>query len=618
VTEEFGISKPHLRNVETIERRLAWVLAISALVSYSYFFHFHDRWPNPNETTRLYSAISMAENFDFTINRQIERYGVIWDRAEHKGKLYSDKAPGLSFAAAVPLFALHHAGKAVKKTVPFWLKHWVARFACVILPSALFVLVLFAYLGRFLPDPYVRAGLVFVYSHGTLAATFSTLFFGHQPAAVLLFCAFVIVEKLAEGSGSSVESGRPNRAVEPAPIQGGVKPPHSKTSASLRAALAGFLMGWAFITEYPTALLSLCIAVHAAAHVKRRAPLAAAVAAGLIPVALWLAYNNACFGSPFSVGYSHLDSPQFSAVHAKGFLGVAAPSIKALGGTFAGPQRGLLFFSPVCIFGFVGLWSLLSAGRARHAVLVGAAAVLYAVFTSSFGYWISGDVVGPRHLTPLVPFLIIPAAVFLDRATRDGDRPGFVLFCAAAAVSVGMTTLCTIPFPFFPTPFLNPLRDLSLAFLGRGIFPYNAGRLPGLQGVYSAVPYLLFFFGLAAAAAYWLTHRPTPSTLSSQPSTACAWRPAVLARAAPLVCLWFAAVVNILPSQVKEATWAEQQRTLKLFDPAGEDLLSLRLAAAGRAARPGDEDRALLLAAAGRTIEALEIHRWKKDRRSKE
>ncbi|MBI5526291.1 MAG: hypothetical protein HY897_08145 [Deltaproteobacteria bacterium] len=604
-----------------MERRLAWTLAISTLVAYSYFFHFHDRWPNPNETTRLYSAISMAENFDFAINRQIERYGVIWDRAEHKGKLYSDKAPGLSFAASVPLFALHHAGKAVKKTVPFWLKHWVARFVCVILPSALFTFVLFAYLRRFLPDPYLRAGLVFVYAHGTLAATFSTLFFGHQPAAIFLFCAFVVVERLVE-------------------------PPQSKTPASrlsphafCLAALAGLLMGWAFITEYPTALVSVCILVYAAVCARRRAALAAMVIAGLVPVALWLAYNNTCFGSPFSVGYSHLDSPQFSAVHSKGFLGVAAPSIKALGGTFVGPQRGLLFFSPVCIFGLVGLWSLWASGRRRRAILIGGATLLYAWFTSSFGYWISGDVVGPRHLTPLVPFLLIPTATFLDRAVRGGDRVGLVLLCASAAISVGMTTLCTIPFPFFPTPFLNPFRDLSLAFFGQGIFPYNAGRLLGLKGVYSAVPYLLFFFALTSAAAFWLTHVPDrlkaegcrlqagPAAAGGSPSLAppasrllpsSCWRPGVLARALPLVCLWFAAVVNILPSQVKEATWAEQQRTLRLYDPAGEDLLSLRVAAAERAARPGDENRALLLAAAGRTVEALEIFRWKNDRRNKE
>ncbi|MFA6033289.1 MAG: hypothetical protein WC889_10355, partial [Myxococcota bacterium] len=67
-----------MTQLDSVEKRLGWALMAATVVVYSYFFHFHDRWPNPNETTRLYSAISIAENGDFTINRQIDRYGVIW------------------------------------------------------------------------------------------------------------------------------------------------------------------------------------------------------------------------------------------------------------------------------------------------------------------------------------------------------------------------------------------------------------------------------------------------------------------------------------------------------------------------------------------------------------
>ena len=570
-----------------LEKRLAWVLVLSTLVAYGWFFHFHDRWPNPNETTRLYSSISMAENGDFTINRQIDRYGVIWDRAERQGKLYSDKAPGLSFAAAAPLWVAAQAGRLFKANVTLALKHWVARFFCVVLPSALFMAVLFLYLRRFLPDPYVRAGLVFVYAHGTVAATFSTLFFGHQPSAIMLFCAFIAVERMVEGSALS------------------------SLNLFALAALAGLLMGCAFITEYPTALASACVFVYALAALRKRAPLAATVLAGLVPVAAWLLYNKICFGSPFSVGYSHLDSPEFSKVHAKGFLGVGLPSAAAFGGTFLGPQRGLFFFSPVCLFGFVGLWSLVAGGRRRHAVLVGGIALAYAYLTSAFGYWISGDVVGPRHLTPLIPFLMIPAAMLLDRTVREGDRITMTLFTATAVVSVLITTASTIPFPFFPTPFVNPFRDLAIAFWREGIIPYSAGRLVGLKGIYAAAPYLLFFFMLFTAALFWLTHREHPAGAMNRAPTgrlSIAWRAGVLARALPVVCLWMAVVLNSVPSQVKEMTWGEQRRTLALYDPAGEDLHSLRTAAA--ATRPPGALKGQVFAAAGRTDDALEIYRW--------
>ena len=87
-------------------------------------------------------------------------------------------------------------------------------------------------------------------------------------------------------------------------------------------------------------------------------------------------------------------------------------------------------------------------------------------------------------------------------------------------------------------------------------------------------------------------------------------RSGVLARALPLVCLWFAVVLNSVPSQVKDVTWGEQRRTLALYDPAGEDLMSLRIAAADARKTPPGGAKGLLYAAAGRTVDALEIYRW--------
>jgi hypothetical protein len=563
--------------MNTLEGRLGAVLFCSTLLAWSYFFHFHDRWPNPNETTRLYSAISMAEGRGLSINEQIDRYGVIWDRAERDGRLYSDKAPGLSFAAVPALAVLHLAGKVAGRPPSLAAKHWVARFFAVILPSSLFILLLFVYLRRFLADPYLRAGLLFIYAHGTVAATFSTLFFGHQLSAVLLFTAFCLLD----------DGGR----------DGGL---------SWRAALAGLMLGFAAITEYPTAPAGALVFMYALATWKRREPLAFTVLAGLIPVAAWLVYNKICFGSPFSVGYSHLDSAEFSQVHARGFLGVTLPSLTSFAGTFLGPQRGLLFFSPVCVFGFAGLFALWKSGSRRHALLVAALILAYAYITSAFGYWIGGDVVGPRHLTPLIPFLLMPMAAFLGRSVGEGSVWKTSAFVAAGAVSVVMTTASTIPFPFFPTPFVNPFRDLALAYWEKGIFPYNMGRLLGLKGIYSAAPYLLFFFALGFAALMWLAHKPH----AGSGGRSFPWRRGVLARALLPVCLWFAVVVNIVPSQFSAESEAERARELAQFDPAGEDMASLRLKALRENTAPGVLD-GTAYAASGKTLEALENYRWR-------
>jgi len=427
------------------ERALAILLFAWSLFSYSYFFHFHDRWPNPNETTRLYSSISMAEAGEFFIDKQIARYGVIWDRAEYKGRLYSDKAPGLSLMAVIPLAALNKVSSLFGYETSFALKHWIARFFCVILPSALFSSLLFIYLRRFLTDPFHRAGLIFIYTTGTLACTFSTLFFGHQTAAVLLFTAFVMLEE-------------------------GTKRPW------LRAGIGGFLLGLAAITEYPTIIAGFAIFVFCFIVRKQRAPMVLTVAAGLIPVFAWLAYNKACFDSPFSLGYSHLDNPSFAAIHKSGLLGVGFPNLTAFAGSIFDAKRGLLFFSPVCIFGFIGFFHLWKAGWRQVAIITGIVCLVFLWIASSFGYWIGGDVVGPRHLTPLIPFLMIPMAAFLESAGRTQAKTGMVFFTAAAAISIGMTATSSIPFPFFFTPLINPFRDMALALWSDGIFPYNPGR----------------------------------------------------------------------------------------------------------------------------------------------
>ncbi|MGB9599434.1 MAG: hypothetical protein ACPL7I_02685, partial [Myxococcota bacterium] len=81
----------------------SFLILITLFIS-GYFSHFHRDWPNPNETVRLYLALAIVDEGRFNIDKEINTYGVIWDRAVYKGKIYSDKAPGISFAAVPSLY----------------------------------------------------------------------------------------------------------------------------------------------------------------------------------------------------------------------------------------------------------------------------------------------------------------------------------------------------------------------------------------------------------------------------------------------------------------------------------------------------------------------------------
>jgi hypothetical protein len=78
-------------------------------------------------------------------------------------------------------------------------------------------------------------------------------------------------------------------------------------------------------------------------------------------------------------------------------------------------------------------------------------------------YWAGGWTVGQRHLTPVVPFLVAPAAALVDRSAIAR-----VLAPGLAAASVMMTGIATVVFPHLPEWFKNPFHDLVLPLLREG------------------------------------------------------------------------------------------------------------------------------------------------------
>src|SRR5206468_888414 len=79
------------------------------------------------------------------------------------------------------------------------------------------------------------------------------------------------------------------------------------------------------------------------------------VVAGALPLLVLGAYDAACFGSPFSLGYQHLAKPEFQRVIATGFFGMSIPSGRVLVELAFGEFRGLLPLAPWVALAFVGL-----------------------------------------------------------------------------------------------------------------------------------------------------------------------------------------------------------------------------------------------------------------------
>jgi hypothetical protein len=430
-----------------------------------YFFQWHPGYPNPNEVIRIYLARAIVEDGSLAVDAQIRRFGDVEDKAVARGRTFCDKAPGMSFLAVPVLGIARLFGDPDLKTA----RHlcWIALVA---LPSLLLLLALWRFLERFELGEPARALVLVAFGLGSLQFTFTTLLFSHATAAVLTMTAFF--------AACAYRRGHAGRGV---------------------LAWGGLAAGFAAITEYPTAIPLFFIFVYVCASRSWRGAWAFAIPA-LVPIALWMIYNDAAFGQPIAFGYKHLANPFFSGVHAKGLLGVTSPTWEAFRGSFFSPSRGLFAFAPWLVLAVPGLVLLFARRGWRAEALVVAASFLgYGYFISSFGYWVGGGSVGQRHLTPLVPLLLLPFAEVVRRVAtlRTLRLSTEAMLRALVLVGVVVTVVSSIPWPFASPGYTNPLAQIELQMWRDAILPASLGEALGLPVEWAAIVFIVWVGAIA-------------------------------------------------------------------------------------------------------------------------
>lgn len=439
-------------------------------------FPYHPGLRSPNELCRLWQTRALVEYGTLDINQALRDYGPVGDLSVFNGKYYPSKAPLMSFAAVPVYWVLRAIGGGHLYAVPelplvFW-----TRFFLTILPTFFLLFLLRRFLGTYLPANVTDA-LVITYALGTLAFSYSLLFMSHQSTAVLLFTAFYALWRC--GRGDWKERGY---------------------------LVAGAFAGATVAAEYTGALGVLMLVLYAAITflIHRQVPLAArlkglARAAGLatlgaLPFVVALAaYHKACFGDALTTGYKHLNDAGYQGWHVGGFLGIKLPDPHAFLMSFFSPLRGLFMLAPFLLFALPGLY--LFWKRTRPASKAGANTSLldprggadtaandrailwltllllagYAYFTSSFSYVSWGWTSGPRHMTGLVPFLLLPAGLVLVELKRAKGPAHFLLalaagLCAASIVVTGAITFVN----YIPDDVSEPLFGLALPLFRDG------------------------------------------------------------------------------------------------------------------------------------------------------
>jgi len=390
---------------------------------------------NPNELSHLETVYAAVENGTFRIDQAIGVLGQHEDKASSGGSFYSNKAPGLSLAA-IPVY----------RFLRFFLPRPHAAsdviFVClrVLVVSSICVLALARFHARLSARDGSTALLVTAAAgFGTPYVFYARSFLSHAWTAALLYLAWDLWKR-------------------------GEEDPTPGRQAAAWSVGAGFLAGWAAISEYPVALVLPLLALRALSGrvPGRRRAVLLCLGAG-VPIALLAAYDTICFGSPFVLSSAREALPGYAELSHRGLFGFGAPSAEIGFGYLMHPARGILLFSPFLLWTLAGFWRWWRNREDRADCLFFAATTaLFFFVMTGYPNWHGGWSLGNRYLLPV----LFPAAYAIGQALVSPVSRS--LFAATMVFSVLTHALLTLTWPYFPLNVPWPPATASLWFLQRG------------------------------------------------------------------------------------------------------------------------------------------------------
>ena len=402
------------------DRRIAEWLFLLTFLAYAWF-HAGGGW---HQNAQFDLTRAMVERHTFVIDAYANNTG---DVSHYGGHVYANKAPGLSWLAAIPYTALHAFESSPDDPAILTLNHYVATLFCVALLGALIPALLYLVARRRGIEARWAVVVALTVALATQLFPYATFLIFAVPSGALMLVALV----------------------------------------AQRRALAGFAAGLAMAMNY------LCAPALLFAFVAPRRLRFFAGAA--LPLAAVAAYQKICFGSFLRTSVATYD-PRFVSQHA--WFGVInPPSLEALIGITVSPYRGLFFFAPVLIMAIAGL---VRCERGEKIAIAGISLVFLAV-NVTFNGWEGGFGIGARYLVPLIPLWGI--ALFHARPRW------LVIALAAISFAINFTATAVDPQPSATIP--RPLTQYLIPLLVRGHFapdvpitpPWSAATFTGHTSV---------------------------------------------------------------------------------------------------------------------------------------
>lgn len=215
------------------ENRLEITIFLVLFLSFAYFY----QGGGANQNARLGQMRAVAEKGQLHLSGlRVPTHDIV----DVDGKIYPNKAPGMSLVGIGPYFLISRLKGALIGLFSEDFYHlfscWLVTVIIVALPCALGGVVFFRLLGLFHEAIAPRLICTWALFLGTPAFAYSTVIYGHMVGSVLTVISFYLLLKYL--------------VLKPRAARG-----------SLYIFLAGLAGGWAVVTEYPTVVIVSMLAL---------------------------------------------------------------------------------------------------------------------------------------------------------------------------------------------------------------------------------------------------------------------------------------------------------------------------------------------------------------------
>ena len=414
--------------LRTSDRQLAVWLALLTFGTYAYF-QAGGGW-NQNSQFDLTRAI--VEQHTFAIDAYAPNTG---DTSRANGHVYSNKAPALSWIAAIPYALLRVAGVDANQVSGLEFSVYVCTLFAVAIPGALIPWMLYGYARRRDISAPWAATIALTAAFATELFPYATIFMVPVTCGALLLFALIASRDAAAGFAAALATAM-NYLCAPALIILGLTRPRK-----LRYA-----------------------------------------AGAIAPLVLLAIYQKLCFGSFLTASVQKLPNRFLTKGAAFGLF--TLPTREAVWGISFSPYRGLFYFAPVLIAFVAGaiFWLIDRRDRLELAAIV-LIFIIFFVTNSSFNGWEGGFGIGARYLVPAIPLLML---VILR--CRGWMRP-VVIALAIISFAINFAATAVDPQPSGTIP--RPLSQYIVPLLIDGHFspdvpitpPWSAASFTGHTSV---------------------------------------------------------------------------------------------------------------------------------------